>query len=68
LKSGLLSIIGFSLFIIGFLALILTLIGLHLGFLGFIEKLGPLGAFLVKILMIAFGLILVYTDRTKQTD
>ncbi len=56
--------IGFLLFSIGIMALVLSLVGIELAFLNFTGKLGGMTAFLFKIALTVGGLILVALART----
>jgi len=65
MKKTLPTIIGFALFIIGFLSLMLMGLGLRLSYLAFIDDMGPLPGFLIRLSMIIFGLIIIYVARTN---
>ncbi len=57
-------IAGFLLIVLGLTSLILTLVGIHWAFLGWIEKLGGLFAFVFKILMVIAGAVVFIMART----
>ncbi|MEZ4952587.1 MAG: hypothetical protein R2825_03290 [Saprospiraceae bacterium] len=62
---------GFLLFIIGFTALVLSLVGIKLSYLTWIDAPGALFGFLIRILMIIGGVVIVYmsvTDWRNQED
>jgi len=62
---------GFLMFIIGFTALVLSLVGIRLSYLTWIDAPGGLFGFLVRILMIIVGVVIVYltvTDWRNQDD
>lgn len=63
-RRGLLSLLGFLLVVIGFLALVYSLVGLKLSFLVWIDMPGPLFGFVMKLLMVIVGFVLVYIDQT----
>jgi len=66
-----LTVLGIVLTIIGFLALVLSLVGIKLSFLVFIDSKGPLLGFVIRLLMIVFGLVIVtlaQTDWGKEMD
>lgn len=63
-RKGLWTFIGFLLFLYGFLALVLSLIGVQLSFLTWIDAPGALFGFVTRILMIMFGFAIVYLART----
>lgn len=58
-KKDLYTLIGFILFIIGFVSVTLSLVGIRLSFLTWLDKIGPVFSFVAKIVMILTGLILV---------
>ena len=62
--KGFYSILGFILFVSGTLALILSLVGVKLRPLLWIDSWGPLTGFIIRILMILLGLLLVYLVRS----
>jgi len=62
------TVIGYILILLGFLALILSMIGLRLKFLSFLEFGGPLLAFIIKMSMIMLGFVLMYISKTIDRD
>lgn len=62
------TVVGYVLILLGFLALILSMIGLRLKFLAFLEFGGPLLAFIIKMSMIMFGFVLMYISKTIARD
>ncbi len=60
--------IGFLLFIIGGLALVLSLIGVQLSYLTWIDKPGPLFGFVIRLLMILGGIVMVVLARTDWRE
>lgn len=63
--------LGFLLFIIGFVALVLSLIGVRLTYLTWIDEPGGLFGFLTRIFMIISGVVIVYltvTDWRNQEE
>ena len=63
--KGVYAIIGFSLFIIGFLALFLMMVGVQLSFLTWIDANGRLLGFIIRLLMIIAGAIIIYLTQTN---
>lgn len=63
-NKGLLTLVGFLLAGLGFLALVLSLVGVKLSFLLWIDKPGPLFGFVMRLLMILVGFVLVYLAQT----
>jgi hypothetical protein len=58
------TLLGFLLFIMGFLSMILSMIGLQFAFLTWPDALGRLGGFVFRILMILSGIVLVAMQQT----
>ena len=52
--------VGFFLFIFGFSALVLSLVGVKISFLVWLDYPGALFGFLIRILMIVAGIVIVY--------
>ncbi|MFQ5448711.1 MAG: hypothetical protein ACE5FF_17435 [Saprospiraceae bacterium] len=60
---------GFLLFILGFSALVLSLVGVNFSFLTWLDAAGSLFGFLLRVLMITGGIVIVYltvTDRKAR--
>ena len=66
MNKSLITILGFTLFLIGGIGLILSLVGLSLTFLAPIESIGAGAAFLIKIIMMLAGIIIVYIVKTSN--
>ena len=64
MKKGVWSLIGFLLIIIGITALVLSVVGVQLSFLTWIDKPGKLIGFLVRLMMIMSGFIIIVLTRT----
>lgn len=62
-----LTVIGFVMFFLGFLSLVLGMIGLKLSFLSFIDNWGSGLGFFIEICLLFGGMILFYTARTLET-
>jgi hypothetical protein len=58
------AILGFVLIIIGMLSLILMVVGVQLSFLTWIDALGRLGGFLIRLLMIIGGFVIITLSQT----
>ena len=58
------TIVGFVLFSTGMLALVLTLVGVELVFLNWLNELNALLSFLVKIALVVAGVVVVALART----
>ena len=64
-NKGIITALGFLLAGTGFLALVLSLVGVQLSFLTWIDQLGPLMGFILRLLMILIGGIIIYVSSTK---
>jgi len=60
--------IGFLLFTIGLMALVLSLVGVQLSFLTWIDQPGRLFGFVVRLLMILGGVVIVVLARTDWRE
>lgn len=67
MKSPGLSVLGFIIFALGFLSVILSLVGLKFTFLSFISNLGVI-TLVLQIVMIFGGLALLYVARTSEEE
>ncbi|MFM2393453.1 MAG: hypothetical protein RLZZ546_1435 [Bacteroidota bacterium] len=59
-------IIGFLLFFLGFMSIVISLVGLKFDILAFLNKVGVGFAFLVHIIMVCVGLSLLYVGKTMK--
>ncbi len=64
-KKGIYAIIGFTLFIVGFLALFLMIVGVQLSYLTWIDAPGHLFGFIVRIGMILSGAVIIFLSQTN---
>jgi len=62
------TVIGYVLVLFGFLSLMLSMIGLRLSFLEFLEFGGPLVALVLRLSMVVIGFILMYVSKTIAQD
>ena len=62
------TIIGFLLFIVGGLALVLSLIGVQLSYLTWIDEPSKLLGFVIRLLMILAGIVMVVLARTDWRE
>ena len=60
--------IGFLLFLFGFMALALSLVGVQLSFLTWIDAPGKLFGFVIRLLMILSGVVIVVLTRTDWRE
>lgn len=61
-------VIGYILFLVGALAIILGMVGINLSYLSWLEDLGRLPAFIIKLSFIVFGLIIMYVSKTANEE
>lgn len=66
-KRGYFTIIGYVLFLLGFLSILLSLVGLQLKPLAWISGLGLYGI-LIKIFMLFGGMIIMYFSKFPPRD
>lgn len=68
--KGIIILLGFMFFLLGILGIILDLVGLQFSFLIWLDGLGRLGSFLVKLIMLFGGLVVMYLYGTnwRQKD
>lgn len=59
-----LTVVGFLLAGVGFLSLILSLVGVEFSFLTWMRSFGPLSAFLLKLGLAIGGIMLIYLGQT----
>lgn len=60
--------IGFLLFSLGLMALVLSLVGVQLSFLTWIDSPGRLFGFIIRLLMILAGVVIVVLARTDWKE
>jgi hypothetical protein len=63
--KNLFTIVGFLLVVIGFLSMIVSVVGLKFSFLLFLESWGSLVGFVIKLMIILVGFILTYLGQTN---
>lgn len=64
MKKGLFSTLGFLLFILGGTALVLSLVGVKLSFLLWLDAGGPLLGFVIRLGMIIGGIVIAALANT----
>ncbi len=63
-NNGLLTLVGFLLAGIGFMALVLSIVGAKLSFLLWIDSAGAFWGFMIRLMMILIGIIIIYLAQT----
>ncbi len=62
--KGLFTLIGFIMFLIGMSALVLSIVGVKLSFLTFIDEPSPMFGFLIRLALIFGGIIVIVLTQT----
>lgn len=60
------SLIGFILIALGVLALVLSLVGVQIAFLTWIDAFGQLTGFLIRLLFIISGIVMIVMTRSGE--
>lgn len=68
MNKGYITIIGFVLFLIGFLSILFSLVGLQLSFLKPITALGAGAAFVIYLIFLFGGIILMYVSKLQSEE
>ena len=63
MKSGLFTLAGFLLLALGLLSIILSMVGVQFAFMSWMNTFGAGVAFVFKLLMIVFGIVMMYLAR-----
>jgi hypothetical protein len=66
MKKSIFTIVGFLLFLFGMSALVLSLVGVKLSFLVFIDKGGAGLGFVIRLAMIVGGIIMALLSKTNK--
>ena len=64
-NKALITIVGFLFVALGFMALVLSMVGVKFAFLLWIDKPGPLFGFVFRLLMIILGFVMVYLAQSN---
>jgi len=64
-NKGIFSLVGFLLMGLGFISIVLSLIGAQLSFLVWLDSFGQLTGFVIKILMIIVGIVIIYLTQSN---
>lgn len=66
MSKAIYSIIGFILFVLGFLALVLQMVGVQIAFLTWLDNWGGGTGLFLRVLMIVAGLVIVIVTRSNE--
>lgn len=64
-SKSIFAILGFVLIIVGMLSLVLMFVGVQLSFLTWIDAIGRLGGFLIRLLMVISGFVIIALTQTN---
>jgi predicted transcriptional regulator len=64
MRKSIMTLIGFFLFLFGFLSIVLSMIGVQLVFMTWMDDLGRLAGFIIRMVMILAGIVLVALAQT----
>lgn len=67
-QKGWITAIGFSMFILGFLSIVLSMVGVQLQFMTWLDHFGRGWGFLARLLLLMAGILMVISDRTRSLD
>ena len=59
------TLLGFFLFLLGMVSIALSLVGVKLGIIAFIDTFGRGIGFVIRLLMVIIGIVLVIISRTE---
>ena len=68
MKRGIYTLIGFVLVVVGIVALVLSVVGVKLSFLVFIDKPGPTFGLVVRLMMIISGFVIAVLNTTNWKE
>lgn len=68
MKKSYVALIGFSLFFIGIISIVLSLVGLRLEIISFADNISPLFGFVFKLALLFGGMIIFFISRTSSYD
>ena len=67
-NKGIMTLLGYLLFALGMLSIILSIVGVKLAFLAWIDNWGGLIGFLIKLSMLVVGMIIMFVARADWSD
>lgn len=67
-RRNLLMLISFLLFVSAFVAILLELVGVKAPYLAWLDVFGRLPSFIIKLLMMAFGIALAFGANLRNED
>ncbi len=64
MNRGIVSLLGFILTALGFLSIVLSLVGIQFAFLTWLDSIGRLFGFVIKLIMIIIGILLLHIAQS----
>lgn len=68
MKKSWFTLIGFILLFLGILSIIISIIGANFTFLSWIENMGRLPSFLIKVFMIVSGMLMIIISMSNLKE
>jgi len=68
MKNGYITLAGYAFFIIGFLSILLNIVGLQLSMLSWMSNLGQGTSIIIKLSMLFSGLIIMYISKMPPEE
>jgi len=68
MRKGYVTLAGYALFIIGFLSILLNIVGLQLSMLSWMSNLGQGTSIIIKLSMLFSGLIIMYISKMPAEE
>ena len=66
MNKGFITALGYTLFALGFLSILFTLVGLELTILKWLSSLGSVTSLIIKLMMLFGGLIIMYISKLPE--
>ncbi|MBK7343265.1 MAG: hypothetical protein IPJ06_09330 [Saprospiraceae bacterium] len=67
-QQGWITVIGFILFVLGFLSIVLSMVGVQLQFMVWMDHFGRGWGFLARLILMMTGILMVISDRSGPVD
>ncbi len=67
-QKGWLTVIGFIMFVLGFLSIVLSMVGVQLQFMTWLDHFGKGWGFLGRLLLLMAGILIMISDRSGPVD
>lgn len=67
-KKGWITLIGFLMFMLGFLSIVLSIVGVQFQFMMWMDTWGRGWGFLARLILMMAGILTVISDRIRDTE